>query len=138
MIAVVLQKIKAVVSNICFFTPILGEDSYFDTCFSNGLVQPPTRESINHDKSPLNHHLEEYFSLFQSPLNQHFEAFFGSLPSVFCCWTPGLVGSPDERLSVGGRALPDVCAIGSGGDGIRRKGAFESTEPAWRIIPVSR
>ena len=25
------------------FTPILGEDSYFDSYFSKGLVQPPTR-----------------------------------------------------------------------------------------------
>ena len=62
--------------------------------------------------------------LFKSPLNQHFEAFFGSLPSVFCCWTSGLVGSPDERLSVGGCTLPDVCAIGSGGAWNPAEGSF--------------
>ena len=27
------------------FTPILGEDSHFDSYFSNGLVQPPSRRS---------------------------------------------------------------------------------------------
>ena len=29
--------------NMFIFTPILGEDSHFDSYFSDGLVQPPSR-----------------------------------------------------------------------------------------------
>ena len=32
-----------VVSNIFYFSPLLGEDFQFDSYFSDGLVQPPTR-----------------------------------------------------------------------------------------------
>ena len=67
MTAVVLRKKRWLFQIYFLFTPILGEDSHFDTYVSNGLVQPPTGKSINHDKSPINHHLEKYFPI----LNHH-------------------------------------------------------------------
>ena len=61
-----------VVSNMFFISYLLGgNDPLWHIFLSNGLVQPPTRKSINHGKSPLDHHWENMF-LFKSPLNQHF------------------------------------------------------------------
>ena len=34
-----------------FFSPLFGEDSHFDSYFSTGLVQPPTRKR-RHQNSP--------------------------------------------------------------------------------------
>ena len=42
-------------SNIFMFTPKIGEHSQFDSYVSDGLVQPPTRKTMNSLKSLLKH-----------------------------------------------------------------------------------